>query len=75
MLDAASPLHAVGLACTLNSSPTESSTEAPASQILELLKVHSVTGESIRAIDHDMRPGVGLDMMDGHDGRKFGPEW
>jgi hypothetical protein len=63
MLDAASPLHAVGLACTLNSSPTESSTEAPASQILELLKVH------------DMRPGVGLDMMDGHDGRKFGPEW
>ena len=61
----ASPLTAVALVCTLNPSPTASSSELIANQVLDALGEHGVTGDTIRVVDHDVRPGVELDMGDG----------
>jgi multimeric flavodoxin WrbA len=55
-------LSAVALICTLNPSPTGSSTELMARQVLDALGDHGVTGSSVRVVDHDVRPGVELDM-------------
>ena len=59
------PLTAVALNCTLTPSPAESSTQLMADQVLEALGKHGVTGESIRVVDHDVKPGVENDMGDG----------
>ena len=59
------PLTALALNCTLSSSPTESSTQVLADQVLAALGKHGVTGESIRVVDHDVKPGVEKDMGDG----------
>ncbi|CAN5335470.1 NAD(P)H-dependent oxidoreductase [soil metagenome] len=58
-------LTALALVCTLKPSPESSSTELLASQILESLAKHGVTGSSVRVVDHDVRPGVEADMGDG----------
>lgn len=57
-----STLRALALVCTLNPSPARSSSELIAEQILAELATHGVEGESIRIVDHDVRPGVELDM-------------
>lgn len=58
-------LTALALVCTLKPSPQESSTELMASQLLESLAKHGVTGSSVRVVDHDVKPGVDKDMGDG----------
>ncbi|WP_076258659.1 flavodoxin family protein [Intrasporangium flavum] len=59
------PLRATALNCTLSASPAESSTELLAQQVLDELARHDVTGSVVRVVDHDVRPGVELDMGDG----------
>jgi multimeric flavodoxin WrbA len=59
------PLKAIALVCTLNPSPTPSSSDLLGSQILTELARHGVTGHAVRVVDHDVRPGVELDMGDG----------
>jgi multimeric flavodoxin WrbA len=60
-----SDLTAVALVCTLKPSPESSSTEKLAGEVLEALREHDVIGESVRVVDHDVRPGVEKDMGDG----------
>jgi multimeric flavodoxin WrbA len=59
------PLTAIALTCSLKPSPEESSAELIATQILEELRASGVTGEVVRCVDHDIRPGVEADMGDG----------
>lgn len=56
---------AVAITCTLKPSPTESSSDLIARHILDALAEQGVTGDMIRAVDHDIRPGVERDMGDG----------
>jgi multimeric flavodoxin WrbA len=56
------PLTAVALVCTLKPSPEPSSSELMAKQVLAALAEHGVSGESVRVVDHDVRPGVDTDM-------------
>lgn len=58
-------LTAVALVCSLNPSPSSSSSELLATQVLDELRSHDVKGTVIRVVDHDVRPGVELDMGDG----------
>ncbi|WP_122263523.1 flavodoxin family protein [Ornithinimicrobium cerasi] len=59
------PLTALVLNCTLSPSPAESSTGLLGQQVLDALATHGVTGSQVRVVDHDVRPGVELDMGDG----------
>ena len=59
------PITAVALNCTLKASPAPSSTELLTRQILDELATHGVSGELVRVIDHDVRPGVQTDEGDG----------
>jgi multimeric flavodoxin WrbA len=59
------PLTALALICTLKPSPTASSSDLMASQILEQLALHGVTGSSVRVVDHTVLPGVETDMGEG----------
>lgn len=61
------PLRALGLVCTLTPSPAESSSQLLAEQVLADLGKHDVTGDLVRLADHDIRPGVSLDMGAGDD--------
>lgn len=58
-------LRAIALVCTLSPSPAPSSSQLLAEQVMEALSEHGVTGSVIRVVDHDVRPGVELDMGDG----------
>src|ERR1700761_438232 len=58
-------LTALALVCTLSPSPTESSSQLLAQQVLDHLKEHGVEGSLIRVVDHDVKPGVELDMGPG----------
>ena len=58
-------LTALALNCTLSPSPASSSSELLATQVLDALAEHGVTGSTIRVVDHDVRPGVQTDMGDG----------
>jgi multimeric flavodoxin WrbA len=59
------PLRAIALVCTLTSSPAPSSSQLLAEQVLEELSSHGVEGHVVRVVDHDVKPGVQLDMGDG----------
>src|SRR5919107_2804416 len=59
------PLRALALVCTLKPSPAPSSSDLMARQILEQLATHGVTGDVVRVVDHDVKPGVEVDMGDG----------
>ena len=59
------PLRALALVCSLKPSPAESSSDLIARQVLEQLAEHDVTGEVVRLVDHDVKPGVEKDMGDG----------
>ncbi|PRY39526.1 flavodoxin family protein [Umezawaea tangerina] len=61
------PLRALALVCTLSPSPSESSSQLIADQVLGALAEHGVTGESVRLVDHDVKPGVLTDMGEGDD--------
>ena len=58
-------LTALALVCTLTPSPKPSSSELLARQVMDALGEHGVTGDLVRVVDHDVRPGVELDMGDG----------
>ncbi|WP_336631065.1 MULTISPECIES: flavodoxin family protein [unclassified Microbacterium] len=57
--------RALVLNCTLKPSPAPSSSELLAQQLLDALATHGVDGEIVRVVDHDVRPGVELDMGEG----------
>ena len=59
------PLRALALVCSLKPSPAPSSSDLMARQVLEELGKHGVTGSVVRVVDHDVKPGVELDMGDG----------
>jgi multimeric flavodoxin WrbA len=60
-------LRALALTCSLKPSPEPSSTDKLAGQVLDALAKNGVTGELVRVIDHDVQPGVQVDMGDGDD--------
>jgi multimeric flavodoxin WrbA len=60
-----STLRAIGLVCSLKSSPAPSSSALMAQQLLDELAPFDVTGELVRVVDHDVRPGVETDMGNG----------
>jgi multimeric flavodoxin WrbA len=59
------PLRALALVCSLKASPAPSSSDLMARQLLDELGAHGVTGAVVRVVDHDVKPGVELDMGDG----------
>ncbi|MEW2008049.1 MULTISPECIES: flavodoxin family protein [Microbacterium] len=58
-------LTALAISCTLKPSPASSSSDLLARQLLDALAEHGVTGDLVRAVDLDIRPGVEKDMGDG----------
>jgi multimeric flavodoxin WrbA len=65
MASADDSLTALFLNCTLSPSPAGSSTELLGQQVLDALAEHGVTGSQVRVVDHDVKPGVELDMGEG----------
>ena len=59
------PLRALALVCSLKASPAPSSSDLIARQLLEELGKHGVTGDVVRVVDHDVKPGVEVDMGEG----------
>jgi multimeric flavodoxin WrbA len=59
------PLRALALVCSLKPSPAPSSSDLMARQVLEQLGKHGVTGSVVRVVDHDVKPGVEVDMGEG----------
>ncbi|GGR18488.1 flavodoxin family protein [Streptomyces roseolus] len=59
------PLRALALVCTLSPSPKRSSSQLLAEQTMAALADHGVTGSVIRIADHDVKPGVEVDMGEG----------
>ncbi|MFH9725096.1 flavodoxin family protein [Streptomyces sp. NPDC017254] len=58
------PLRAVALVCSLSPSPKRSSSQLLAEQTMTALADHGVTGKVIRIADHDVKPGIEVDMGD-----------
>jgi len=58
-------MRALALVCTLNPSPARSSSHHLAEQVMTEFGRHGVQGEIVRIADHDVRPGVEVDMGDG----------
>ena len=59
------PLTALALVCSLKPSPAPSSSEKLTRQVLDELASHGVTGDVVRVVDHDVKPGVEVDMGEG----------
>ncbi|MDP5181725.1 NAD(P)H-dependent oxidoreductase [Blastococcus sp. BMG 814] len=59
------PLRALALVCSLKPTPAPSSSDLIARQILGELEKHGVTGDVVRVVDHDVKPGVEVDMGEG----------
>ncbi|MFI6122680.1 hypothetical protein ACIBCU_23270 [Streptomyces sp. NPDC051064] len=60
-------MRALAFACTLHSSPTPSSSHVIAGQVMAEFESLGVGGEVVRVADHDIRPGVGLEAVQGTD--------
>lgn len=60
-------LTAFAINCTLTSSPDESSCERLIAETLTELERHGVTGEQVRAVDYNIKPGVTSDEGEGDD--------
>jgi multimeric flavodoxin WrbA len=65
MTETAPPLSALALICTLSPSPKPSSSEKMAREVLAALAGHGVTGDVVRVVDHDVKPGVEVNMGEG----------
>ena len=59
------PLRALALVCSLKASPAPSSSDLIARQLLDELGGHGVSGSVVRVVDHDVKPGVEVDMGEG----------
>ncbi|WAX76949.1 flavodoxin family protein [Streptomyces sp. KMM 9044] len=59
--------RAVAIVCTLDPSPDRSSSHHLAEQVMSELAGLGVEGETVRVVDHDIRPGIARDMGDGDD--------
>lgn len=59
------PIKALALVCSLKASPAPSSSEHMARQVLDRLEEQGVEGTIVRIADHDVKPGVEIDMGDG----------
>jgi multimeric flavodoxin WrbA len=59
------PLTALALNCTLKIGAGPSSTDKLLGEVLAALGEHGVTGEVLRVVDHDVRPGVTSDEGEG----------
>jgi multimeric flavodoxin WrbA len=59
------PLRALALVCSLKPSPAPSSSELMARQVLAALAKLGVSGDVVRVVDHDVKPGVEIDMGEG----------
>lgn len=55
-------LTAFALICSLTPSPEPSSSELIARHVLDELAAHGVSGSSVRVVDHNVMPGVQVDM-------------
>ncbi|RBI69176.1 NADPH-dependent oxidoreductase [Vreelandella sulfidaeris] len=60
-------LTAFAINCTLTPSPDESSCERLIAETLAELERHGVTGEQVRAVDYNIKPGVTSDEGEGDD--------
>lgn len=60
-----SDLSALALVCTLTPSPTPSSSELMARHVLRELEQHRVRTSSVRVVDHEVKPGIEVDMGEG----------
>src|SRR3954454_21135288 len=58
-------LHALALVCSLKASPEPSSSERLAREVLAALEEQGASHEVVRVVDHDVKPGVQVDMGDG----------
>ena len=58
-------LHALALVCSLKASPEPSSSEKLAREVLAALEEQGASHEVVRVLDHDVKPGVEVDMGDG----------
>jgi multimeric flavodoxin WrbA len=58
-------LHALALVCSLKRSPEPSSSEKLAREVLAALAEQGASHEVVRVVDHDVKPGVQVDMGDG----------
>src|SRR3954471_10755154 len=65
LTEAVMTLRVLALTCTLKPSPAKSSSDLIARQLLDLFAERGVTGEVVRVVDHDVRPGVEADMGEG----------
>ncbi|MFI6092914.1 flavodoxin family protein [Streptomyces sp. NPDC051218] len=58
-------MRALSLVCTLNSSPTSSSSHTLSDQVMAEFEKLGVEVETVRVADHDVRPGVAVDLGNG----------
>src|ERR1700756_5384542 len=59
-----SDLRALFINCTLKRSPEQSHTQGLADISIEIMRRQGVTVDVVRAIDHDIAPGVWPDMTE-----------
>jgi multimeric flavodoxin WrbA len=60
-----SNLTALALVCSLKPSPAPSSSQLMSEHLQAELQKFGVTSETVRCVDHDIKPGVEKDMGDG----------
>ncbi|MFC7546476.1 flavodoxin family protein [Plantactinospora sp. GCM10030261] len=58
-------MRALVINCTLKPSPEPSNTEALAGVVIDALRGQGVTVDVVRAVDHDIKPGVLTDLGEG----------
>ena len=58
-------LKALAFNCSLKPSPAPSSTDKLLREFLDALSEYEVTGEIVRAVDHNIKPGVSSDEGEG----------
>lgn len=54
-------MRALVLNCTLKPSPASSNTEALTEVVIEALRQRGVAVDTVRVVDHDVKPGVSSD--------------